>query len=159
MVSLDPETVSKLDKIKLRVTIFQLTQMFYSISFYDEIDIFFKKLQSVFNIEPLLKDNMGSISEITILLADKSEKDRKAQLVEEAKKENEKMRMEAENAKKFEFAFILFGLFLSFVQSVTGFFEDDIRFSYKWYFISAIFLSFGFIGLLVKRQRGDNDAK
>jgi hypothetical protein len=54
--------------LRERITLYQLKQVFYSISFYEEIDAFYRKLQNVFNVELLLEDNRQSIKEINTLL-------------------------------------------------------------------------------------------
>ena len=64
----------KLEKLKKKVGIYQLKQVFYSISFYDEINLFYSKLIKTFNIELLIKDNNECISEIHELTSLKREK-------------------------------------------------------------------------------------
>ena len=73
----DEHVFEKLEKLKKKVSIFQLKQVFYSISFYDEINLFYSKLMKTFNIELLIKDNNECISEIHELTSLKHEKTKK----------------------------------------------------------------------------------
>jgi hypothetical protein len=60
-----------LSKLKNDIHLFQLKQMFYSISFISEIDQFFSELQNKFRVEILLRDNKEGIFEINALLDQK----------------------------------------------------------------------------------------
>ena len=60
-----------LNKLKNDIHLFQLKQMFYSISFISEIDQFFCELQNKFRVEILLRDNKDGIFEINALLEKK----------------------------------------------------------------------------------------
>jgi len=66
----------ELKELRNKATIFQLKQMFYSISFYHEINQFYQKLLTTFNVELLVKDNKDCISEIHSLIESKREKDK-----------------------------------------------------------------------------------
>ena len=57
--------------LKNDIHLFQLKQMFYSISFISEIDQFFCELQNKFRVEILLRDNKDGIFEINALLEKK----------------------------------------------------------------------------------------
>ncbi len=70
----DDKVFDRLEKLKKKVSIYQLKQVFYSISSYDEINLFYSKLIKTFNIELLTKDNNECISEIHNLLEIKRNK-------------------------------------------------------------------------------------
>jgi len=56
--------VSKIKELKSEVAFFKFKQLIYSVSFYDEIDKFYKLLSVAFDINILLRDNEESIKEI-----------------------------------------------------------------------------------------------
>ena len=89
------DEIEKLEKLKTRTNIYQLKQVFYSISFYDEINEFYHKLLKVFNIEILLKDNKDCINEIVFLIDNKRHKDDIA-----LREKEEKDYLEKERAKQ-----------------------------------------------------------
>jgi hypothetical protein len=70
----DHKVFDRLEKLKKKVSIYQLKQVFYSISSYDEINLFYSKLIKTFNIELLTKDNNECISEIHNLIEIKRNK-------------------------------------------------------------------------------------
>lgn len=70
----DYKVFDRLEKLKKKVSIYQLKQVFYSISSYDEINLFYSKLIKTFNIELLTKDNNECISEIHNLIEIKRNK-------------------------------------------------------------------------------------
>ena len=65
---IDKSVIEKLKKLKKNINIFQLKQVLYSISFYNEISLFYKELQKSFCIDLLLIDNKQSVMEIHSLL-------------------------------------------------------------------------------------------
>jgi hypothetical protein len=71
----DDKILLKLEYLKKKVTVYHLKQVFYSISFYDEINYFYNKLIKIFNIELLVKDNNDCISEIHTLIEAKRKKE------------------------------------------------------------------------------------
>jgi hypothetical protein len=75
-IDYDKVLKNNLSKLKNDIHLFQLKQMFYSISFISEIDQFFCELQNKFRIETLLRDNKEGIFEINALL----EKERNDQI-------------------------------------------------------------------------------
>ena len=75
-IDYDKVLKNNLSKLKNDIHLFQLKQMFYSISFISEIDQFFCELQNKFRIEILLRDNKEGIFEINALL----EKERNDQI-------------------------------------------------------------------------------
>ena len=73
-INYDKVLENNLSKLKNDIHLFQLKQMFYSISFFSEIDQFFSELQNKFRVESLLKDNKEGIHEIHELLENKRNK-------------------------------------------------------------------------------------
>jgi hypothetical protein len=98
--SYDEIEIKKLEKLKTRTNIYQLKQVFYSISFYDEINEFYHRLLKVFNIEILLKDNKDCVNEIVFLIDNKRHKDEIALREKEERDRLEKERIEQEKIKK-----------------------------------------------------------
>jgi hypothetical protein len=70
------ELINKLEKLKKRIEFYQFKQIFYSVSFNDELVLFYDKLQKAFNIQVLLNDNKESVREIYTLLEDNSQNKR-----------------------------------------------------------------------------------
>jgi hypothetical protein len=70
---INDSVIERLKKLKKKINIFQLKQVIYSISFYNEISLFYNNLQNNFNIELLLKDNKQSVMEIHTLLESESQ--------------------------------------------------------------------------------------
>jgi hypothetical protein len=64
----------KLEKLKKNIQYFKFKQVIYTVSFFDEISIFYKNLFRVFDIQILLKDNQESVNEILAFLSDESKK-------------------------------------------------------------------------------------
>jgi len=82
------KVIENIKSIKNEVRFFKFKQIIYSVSFYDEIALFYKKLHAAFDIQLLLDDNEASVKEIHDMLVqvenNKEEKLRK----EREKKEN-----------------------------------------------------------------------
>jgi hypothetical protein len=71
----DRNNIRYLKKLKSRIENYKFKQLFYSVSFFDELFVFYQKLQSAMNINNLLKDNMECVNEIFARLeADAQEK-------------------------------------------------------------------------------------
>jgi hypothetical protein len=70
---INDSVIERLKKLKKNINIFQLKQVIYSISFYNEISLFYSELQKNFSIELLLKDNKQSVMEIHSLLENESQ--------------------------------------------------------------------------------------
>ena len=66
--SASQELINKLEKLKKRIEFYQFKQIFYSVSFNDELVLFYDKLQKAFNIQVLLNDNKECVREIYSLL-------------------------------------------------------------------------------------------
>ena len=66
--SKDRKTLNKLGQLRKTLNLIQLKQIFYNISLYNEIELFFSELQIKFRIETLLNDNNVSIEAIHSLL-------------------------------------------------------------------------------------------
>lgn len=81
------DVFNKLKHLRNKATILQLKQMFYSISFYDEINQFYQKLIATFNVELLVKDNKDCISEIHSLIESKQDKDQSERNIKKEKEE------------------------------------------------------------------------
>jgi hypothetical protein len=64
----DNLTVSYLHQLKFKIEVFKFKQLIYSISFFDEIVEFYKRLQITMNIDILLEDNKECIKEIVMFL-------------------------------------------------------------------------------------------
>lgn len=64
----DVNCLNSLSALKKSLNLIQLKQIFYNISLYHEIELFFSELQSKFRIETLLNDNNVSIEAIHSLL-------------------------------------------------------------------------------------------
>jgi hypothetical protein len=64
----DRKTLNKLGQLRKTLNLIQLKQIFYNISLYNEIELFFSELQSKFRIGTLLNDNNVSIEAIHSLL-------------------------------------------------------------------------------------------
>lgn len=65
---INESVIERLKNLKKNINIFQLKQVIYSISFYNEISLFYGELQKNFSIELLLKDNKQSVMEIHALV-------------------------------------------------------------------------------------------
>ena len=74
--------VERLGQLRRIMNVVQLKQIFYSISFYHEVEQFFLKVQEIFDVNTLLADNKVSIEGIHDLL----EQDRNRQEEEEEKR-------------------------------------------------------------------------
>jgi hypothetical protein len=66
--SASQELINKLEKLKKRIEFYRFKQIFYSVSFNDELVLFYEKLQQAFNIQVLLNDNKECVREIYSLL-------------------------------------------------------------------------------------------
>jgi len=58
------ETIAVLRDIKEKIELFKFKQLFYSVSFIDEIVVFYKQLQNSMNIDILLTDNKECVEEV-----------------------------------------------------------------------------------------------
>ena len=62
-------TIEYLNNLKTQIELFRFKQLVYSVSFFEEIVIFYKKLQGAMDINLLLLDNKECVDEISNLLA------------------------------------------------------------------------------------------
>ncbi len=121
----DRKTLNKLGQLRKTLNLIQLKQIFYNISLYNEIELFFSELQSKFRIGTLLNDNNVSIEAIHSLL------------------ENERIENEIKAKKKRDdnLALILgvVGLFgaASAVIDIYYFFFNPDYFNHRWIPISV----------------------
>ena len=78
--SVDIKNINQLRGLNKFITKVYLEQISFTVSFYNEIDMFFKDLQQKFDIETLMKDNKESINEIHQLIElEEKEKQEKKQ--------------------------------------------------------------------------------
>ena len=113
----DPEILEFLRDLKSRIDIYQFKQVFYSVSFFDEIVLFYNKLQNAFNIDILLKDNKECLSSIFTLLE------------ENRLQEEEKQRKDASIAQEKRDFWINTSLMGIGCLGLFSFFKDLIPFS------------------------------
>jgi hypothetical protein len=110
---------NKMERLRNRLLILQLKQIFYSVSNLHEVEFFFNQLQSSFAVEKMLKENEQCIREMYNLL--------------EVKRNKELERIENENAENAERrsniintilgAIGCLGLF-SFLKDLVPFYND-----------------------------------
>jgi hypothetical protein len=92
--------VKKLKELKRKIELFKLKQVIYSVSFYDEIVLFYKKLFNSFDVKTLLEDNQQSVSEIYTLLADiEKQKEEEQREIQKKAKEYEDKKNEENNKR------------------------------------------------------------
>jgi len=151
------DIIKYLDQIKRRIDIYQFKQVFYSVSFIDELAMFYNKLQNFMNIDVLLRDSKECLNSIFIIL----DEDQKIKL--------EKIRNEQDQKQEKRDLWInasltgigCLGLF-SFFKDLIPFTMDDqvntyfgdFSIFYKWFSsMSPIVL---FIGLLRIMRKSTN---
>jgi hypothetical protein len=128
----DDSVFEKLEKLKKKVSIYQLKQVFYSISFYDEINFFYSKLIKTFNIELLIKDNNECISEIHELISLKREK---------SKEETEKL-----NSSRLNLILLLLTIAQVWPYLLAIFLEGK---DFQFTFIASEKVNIGFYSLII----------
>jgi hypothetical protein len=69
------ETLKKITRMKKKVGLFKFKQIIHSVSFYDEIAVFYKHLYSAFEIKLLLEDNESSVKEVHEILERKEKRE------------------------------------------------------------------------------------
>lgn len=137
LTSNDKKTFDLLSKIRKKLNLIQLKQIFYNISLNNEIGLFFIDLQHKFSVDILLKDNNGSIEAIHSLL--ESERHKNEALENKLEEESQKKRDD-------NLALILglVGLFgaASAVIDVYNFFSSPDTLNY-WWLPSSVVLFLG----------------
>lgn len=134
-------TIKKLEDLKELIQFFKFKQVIFSISFYDEISIFYKKLFKVFDIQLLLEDNQESVKEIHTLLSDADKKDEKIKMVEIEVRDKKQEVREKKQAKKLEalLSFIsVMGIFSLWVDVWELYGESKFPI---WYICGSLFIS------------------
>lgn len=147
--------MSFLNKSKYQIDLFRFKQMIYSISFFEEIVFFYKKLQIAMDIDLLLLDNKECVNEISNFI---DESNRKQQV--------EMRRVEIDSQRKRDLwvnatltGIGCLGIFSFFKDLIPFTFDDELSnrlgsFS-SWYKIfSAISPLILFVGLLRLMRRG-----
>jgi hypothetical protein len=148
LLNMDEMQLQTITQLKANLLVLQLKQIFYSVSNTHEVELFFNQLQTVFNIEVMMKENDQSIKEIYNLL------EAKRAVVLEKYREYAEIR-EKEEAEKEEFrsrivnmilgAIGCLGLF-SFFKDVWPFFQDSQYASlYKFISIALPFVIMGWL--------------
>jgi hypothetical protein len=79
-----PAIIDYLYRLKSRIEIYKFKQLFYSVSFFDELVVFYQKLQSAMNINILLEDNKECVQEIVNRLEEEKNRREADQKVKEA---------------------------------------------------------------------------
>jgi hypothetical protein len=123
----DRKTLNKLGQLRKKLNLIQLKQIFYNISLYHEIELFFSELQSKFRIETLLNDNNVSIEAIHSLLESERIKNEAA----ENKLEEEVQKKRDNNLSLILSLVGLFGAISALIDIYNFFFNPD-NFNYRW---------------------------
>ena len=132
LMALDPVQMQNIDQLKSELLIIQLKQIFYSVSNLHEVELFFNRLQQVFNIELMLKENEQSVREIYHLLDTKRNH-------ENDLKEKQQARIEEARSRIFNTilgAIGCLGLF-SFLKDFWPFIQDS-QYADMYKFISVL---------------------
>lgn len=122
--------VEKLGRMNKLMTVIQMKQVFYSISFYHEVSAFFTGIQKVFDVDTLLKDNRESIEAIHGLLDQENRKREEA--------------LDAEREEKVQKRERLTGVFFSVLSllSVVSALTDGFAFleieGFRWVFYPVV---------------------
>ena len=129
VTSVDTSKIEELKDLKKFITEIYLKQISFTVSVYNEIDIFFTELQKKFDIEILMNDNKESINEIH-------------QLIEELDNER-KAAEEKEKATKLNF--LIIGLTVIQVISIfytllVDFLENDTILTNIFLFLNSVLI-------------------
>lgn len=133
VTSVDTSKIEELKDLKKFITEIYLKQISFTVSVYNEIDIFFTELQKKFDIEILMNDNKESINEIHQLIEglDNKDKVKKAADIERIIKESEKRKESSLNA-------LIIGL--TVIQVISIFYTLLVDFSENDKILTNIFL-------------------
>jgi hypothetical protein len=151
------DIILELNQIKRRIDIYQFKQMFYSVSFYDELALFYSKLQSFMNIDVLLHDNKECLNSIFIILEE--DQSSKQALIRKEQDEKQKRRDLWINATLTGIGCL--GLFSYFKDLIPFSLDGQINnylghFSLLYKLISAIAPFILFIALVRIMRKTDN---
>ena len=127
LYSADKKTIAILGELRKKLNLIQLKQVFYNISLYNEIEMFFIELQKKFGIDILLQDNNGSIEAIHSLL----ESERIANEAKENKSEEQAQKKRDDNLALILGVVGLFGA-ASAVIDVYNFYSSPSNESFWW---------------------------
>ena len=144
VTSVDTSKIEELKDLKKFITEIYLKQISFTVSVYNEIDIFFTELQKKFDIEILMNDNKESINEIH-------------QLIEELDNER-KAAEEKEKATKLNF--LIIGLTVIQVISIfytllVDFLENDTILTNIFLFLNSVLIIFLLIYYYFKNKSQD----
>ena len=144
VTSVDTSKIEELKDLKKFITEIYLKQISFTVSVYNEIDIFFTELQKKFDIEVLMNDNKESINEIH-------------QLIEELDNER-KAAEEKEKATKLNF--LIIGLTVIQVISIfytllVDFLENDTILTNIFLFLNTVLIIFLLIYYYFKNKSQD----
>lgn len=144
VTSVDTSKIEELKDLKKFITEIYLKQISFTVSVYNEIDIFFTELQKKFDIEILMNDNKESINEIH-------------QLIEELDNER-KAAEEKEKATKLNF--LIIGLTVIQVISIfytllVDFLENDTILTNIFLFLNSLLIIFLLIYYYFKNKNHD----
>lgn len=144
VTSVDTSKIEELKDLKKFITEIYLKQISFTVSVYNEIDIFFTELQKKFDIEILMNDNKESINEIH-------------QLIEELDNER-KAAEEKEKATKLNF--LIIGLTVIQVISIfytllVDFLENDTILTNIFLFLNTVLIIFLLIYYYFKNKSQD----
>lgn len=144
VTSVDTSKIEELKDLKKFITEIYLKQISFTVSVYNEIDIFFTELQKKFDIEVLMNDNKESINEIH-------------QLIEELDNER-KAAEEKEKATKLNF--LIIGLTVIQVISIfytllVDFLENDTILTNIFLFLNSVLIIFLLIYYYFKNKSQD----
>jgi len=116
--------------LKKTIDITHLKQVFFSISFVDEIAFFYHKVQQAFQVEVLLQDNKDCVSEIYTLLETNRKELEKKRLIEEKLQRDEEIKRQEEAARKQENRDKQLNIVLAALGclGIFGFFKDFFPF-------------------------------
>jgi hypothetical protein len=134
----------KMEYLRNRLLLLQLKQIFYSVSNFHEVELFFNQLQRAFAVEKMLMENEQCIREMYNLL----EVRRKNELERFEKEKNEREEHRSSIINTILGAIGCLGLF-SFLKDFLPFINDSATYM-GWYKIISIFLPI-FIMLFIIR--------
>ena len=140
VTSVDTSKIEELKDLKKFITEIYLKQISFTVSVYNEIDIFFTELQKKFDIEILMNDNKESINEIHQLIEelDNNDKADKAEEMDRITKEREKRKESSLN-------FLIIGLTVIQVISIfytllVDFLENDTILTNIFLFLNSVLI-------------------
>jgi hypothetical protein len=131
--SVNVKKINELRELKKYIAKIYLEQISFTVSFYNEIDLFFKDLQHKFDIETLMKDNKESIDEIH-------------RLIESEEKENQEKKQK--NLNTILLVLTIIQAFSFFYTLVHDKFGDSENLFEGFMLINILFLTGGIIFIL-----------